>query len=129
MFLRKLEDLFFNDVSTDRVKLLWNALAGKARQWVQVTLSPIPRTTITELKEGVLTAFPSGEFKWVLEKELCDQLKDQQENGFDSALRKLELIQKLNLTFTEGAKVDLILLPILPKFQENCMANKPATIR
>lgn len=55
--------------------------------------------------------------KYVQEKELYDNIEDFNERGLDFVLSKVEFIQKLNLTLLDAAKVDIILVPMLDKFE------------
>lgn len=58
-FLRKLETFSpFNAIAGYvKIKCIWSALAGKAKEWIEVTLNPIPNTSYNEIKDALLLAF------------------------------------------------------------------------
>lgn len=93
--------------SNKKVKIEWGAFAEEARQWLQLTLSPTLETSYEELKEDLSVAFPGMELKWIIECELDGKFQHYQESGFNFRIRKLDLINKLNLILNYASKVDL----------------------
>lgn len=58
-------------------------------------------------------AFPREEFKLVINREWYEKLQDYKKSGLEFLLRKMELIQELNLPTSETKTVQLIILRIL----------------
>lgn len=81
-----------------------------------------------QLKETLLLAFLAQNRKGVTERELWGTLQESNEYNWNFRIKKLELIKKLKLAFNNREKVDLILVSMLPLYQEKLEERKPETI-
>lgn len=59
IFLENSKFFSFNNIAGDvKIKWIWGALFGIAKEWIQVTLNPTPPTSYTEIKDALLLAIP-----------------------------------------------------------------------
>lgn len=115
-FIWEFETFFpFNDIVNNvTFKLIWGALSGKAKKWIQAKLNPSPHISYSEIKDALMLDFPGYDLKWDLGPELYGKLQDYSETGIDFVLRKLTVINQMKLTLSEEDKVDSILMRMLP---------------
>lgn len=66
--------------------------------------------------------------KWVLETELYGKLQEKREDILEFVMRKLQLINLLNIGITMRDKVELITLKMLPYVQEKLESKRIDTI-
>lgn len=77
------------------MKIAWQCLTGKARNWTKLTLTPVFLTAYQNLKGMILLAFPTQKTTWVMEREPYAQILQNNENSLVFIMRKLELVNKL----------------------------------
>lgn len=112
----------------NQLRFAWDWLSGKAKSWVKLNLQQGFNATYAQLKEVLELAFPDTHIKWVLETDLHGKLQKKREDSREFVMRKLELMNQLNIGLVMCDKVELITSRMLPYVQEKSENKRINTI-